>query len=341
MPYELCLPFDTMDSDLQMNPQNSLKYKDSCLNTFHHHQRMLQYSTLQSPTNHLNHLTQSTHQLNCVCDVAENCNMNSNCDQMLPHPFMDSGEITLESTFDGNIGTLNRRTIPISILLPPNNSSNQTNLIAPLACGHLLATNQQQNSTICNSIDQSSTASVDQTTTTNSLEQQNSNTNRVFFIRTSNADLTNKDLMQTNALIRQSQLNLNNKVQITDSGYNEKKNQELDQMLYLNQAMNQSNTNDQFDYYKILNRTPIFDDSYVTDLNYNGLELLANPYLHEQVINLNNNDQINNKTHLDQFDKELSNVEIMDGNSIESNQPVSLNNKTVSLMRKKINRYLI
>lgn len=292
MPYELCLPLETINTDLHSQ------------NQFHH--RLLQYST-----NHLNHLANSTHQLNYVCG-ADSCD-NTNCDQLLPHSFLDttSNEITLESGFNANTTTLNRRTIPVTVL--PSTNNNQTNLIStinsPLTCGHLLNINQQ-NSTICNSIDQNSNTSID-----DSLEQ---NTNRVFFIRTSNADHLNQNLHT-------------NKVQITDTGYNDKTKQDLDQMLYLT-AVNQPNSTDQYDYYKILNRTPIFSDSYGNEqnfnLNYNGLELLTNSYLHEQVINLNN-EQIN-KTHLDNFNKEISNVEILD-NTIESNQSVSLNNnKTVS-----------
>lgn len=280
--------------------------------------------------------------MNCVCnmDACKNCN-----DQLISRSYLDStsGEITLES-YDGTNATLNRRTIPVSILLPSSNSSNQltqmgnqTNLMgtsinSPLACAHLSPFSNQQNSTICNSIDQSSNTSVDQTTTTNS--EQNSSTNRVFFIRASNEET---DFIQTNSL-RSNQLNqfnsnhlnsslLRSKVQITDSGYNDKTEQNTNQMLYLTNQPNQ----DQYDYYKLLNRTSMFDDPYVAEanyLNYNGLELLTNPYLHDQVANLNNNEQINGKVHLDEFNKELSissNVELLDGNAIESNQ-----SKTVS-----------
>ena len=309
---------------------------------------MLQYSTLQPSNNHLNHLASlnahqsaSTHRLNhCVCD-ADAC---KNCDQLpIPHSFLDtaSGEITLES-FDGG-ATLNRRTIPVSILLPhssnPVNSMGQpTGLMQPIGSPltlteHLSAFAANQQPTICNSIDQSSNTSVDQTTTTNSLEQ-NPTTNRVFFIRASNET----DFMHQSNSLRSNQLR--NKVQITDSGYNgllgsDNKivEQDANPMLYLSQS-----NQDQYDYYKLLNRTPIFDDPYQPDsgylTGYNGLELLASPYLHEQVANLNNNnEQANGKTHLDvDFEKELSlgsaSVDLLDGSQIESNQ--SLNNKTVS-----------
>lgn len=305
---------------------------------------MLQYSTLQHSANHPNHLaslnahqSSSSHRLNqCVCD-SDAC---KNCDQ-LPHSYLDSasGEITLES-FDGGV-TLNRRTIPISIL-PPNHPSNQANLIgqqsglmpigSPLTLTeHLSAFAANQQQTICNSIDQSSNTSVDQTTTTNSLEQ-NPTANRVFFIRASNVN--EPDFMYPSNSLRSAQLR--NKVQITDSGlFGDKINeQEANPMLYLT---SQSNP-DQYDYYKLLNRTPMFDDPYQPDsaylTGYSGLELLASPYLHEQVANLNNNnDQPNGKTHLDaNFEKELSlgsaSVDLMDGSQIEPNQ--SLNNKTVS-----------
>ena len=308
-----------------------------------------QYSTLQHSANHPNHLASlkahqqsaSSHRLNhCVCD-SDAC---KNCDQLpLPHSYLDSasGEITLES-FDGS-ATLNRRTIPISILLPPNHPSNQAAQMgaqsglmpigSPLTLTeHLSAFAANQQQTICNSIDQSSNTSVDQTTTTNSLEQ-NSTANRVFFIRASNEP----DFIHPSNSLRSAQLR--NKVQITGSGYNngllagDKINeQETSPMLYLT---SESTADQSYDYYKLLNRTPMFDDPYQPDSTYlggyNGLELLASPYLHEQVANLNNNDQP--KTHLDpNFEKELSlgsaSVELMDGSSIEANQ--SLNNKTVS-----------
>lgn len=113
--------------------------------------------------------------------------------------------------------------------------------------------------------------------------------------------------------------------------------QEANQMLYLT-AGGQSNP-DQYDYYKLLNRTPIFDDPYQPDSSYlagyNGLELLASPYLHEQVANLNNNnEQSNGKSRLDAgFEKELSlgsaSVDLLDGSQIEPGQSLN-NNKTVS-----------
>lgn len=304
---------------------------------------MLRYSTLNHSNNHLNHhshLTANGNQSNCLCGNTNNC---TNCDQIPSHSFLDStsGEITLES-FDGNTTTLNRK-IPVSILLP-HSSSNQMNAQtpnlmssmnhSPLTCGHLSTFVNQASSTICNSIDQyqSSNTSVDQTTTTNSLEQQNTSTNRVFFIHTSNADNQPDAFVQQTSTLRPNQFNsLRTKVQITDSGY-DKNEPEANQMLYLT---SQSNA-DQYDYYKLLNRTPLFD-AYVPEsnygLNYNGLELLTSPYLHNQV-NLNDCNE-NGKLQLESFEKELtigSNVELLDS-KIEPNQSVSLNsNKTVSFM---------
>lgn len=324
---------------------------------------MLQYSTLQHQQTN-GHLTanniQSNSQMNCICGNSTGICTNNHCGQSIiqSHPFLNptTAEITLES-FDGNTATLNRRTtIPVSILLSHNSTNHQLNqmtqtpnlmmnsLNSPLTCGHLSTFMNRHNSTILNSIDripidQSSNTSVDQTTTTNSIEQ-NPNKNRVFFIHTSNTDneptSTDAFIQQTTNPILTNQFNtLHSKVQITDSNYDDKmmnKNeQETNQsMLYLK---DQSNV-DQYDYYKMLNRTPMFD-AYVSEsnyeLNYNGLEILTSPYLHDQVVtNLNNDCDAEKLHHLDNFEKEVtigSNMEQLDG-KIESNQ--SNNNKTVS-----------